>query len=177
MARMGDTSVPARPTSLGPIMRDVCRYYGREPSGRILDCGGITGVDRAIVWGDEDHLRQLFTILLDNAVRYTPRGRQVTVSGVASDDCAVITVADEGVGIDAAYLPMIFDRFYRAPADGVTGSVGTGLGLAIARQLAEQHGGRITVESKPGAGSRFTVLLPLSSATTEPIGGLRERED
>ena len=122
----------------------------------------------ADVLGDADALRQLLLLLVDNAIKYTPAGGSITLGLNAEDDrtrglTARISVVDTGVGIPAADLPHIFERFYRA--DRARQSGGTGLGLAIGKWIAEAHGGTITVESSPGNGSIFTVTLPALSVT------------
>lgn len=121
----------------------------------------IEHVEPVRIRGDAQELRQLTLILLDNALKYTPPERAVaavTVSLHLRDGQALLRVRDTGIGVDTADLPYIFDRFYRA--DRARDRNGTGLGLAIARTLAQQHGGTITVESTPGRGSTFSVVLP-----------------
>lgn len=121
----------------------------------------ITHVEPVRIRGDEQQMRQLTLILLDNAVKYTPperAGASVTVSLRRQYGQALLRVRDTGIGIDAADLPHLFERFYRA--DRARDRNGTGLGLAIASTLAQQHGGTITVESTPGRGSTFSVMLP-----------------
>src|SRR4029453_12828969 len=97
-----------------------------------------------------------------NAIKYTPSGGTVALGLAQEDGAVVFTVADTGIGIAAGDLPHIFDRFWRAdPARSRTGDrPGTGLGLAITKWIAEAHGGSITVQSRPGRGSLFTVRLP-----------------
>ena len=107
---------------------------------------------------DRNRIRQVASILLDNAIKYTPEGGKVTVAVRETDGWAELEVSDTGVGIPEDQLPLVFERFYRA--DKARASSGAGLGLAIARQVAEAHGGRIQVESTPGEGSTFTLLLP-----------------
>jgi signal transduction histidine kinase len=114
-----------------------------------------------LVEGDRDQLRQLVLILLDNALRYTPAGGSVAGSVSRAGDWATIRVADTGIGIDQDVVDRIFDRFYRADEARNRDSGGAGLGLAIAKQLVEEHGGRIAVESTPGKGTTFTVRLPM----------------
>ena len=113
------------------------------------------------VVGDPVRLRQLVTILVDNAVRHSPSGGHVTVQVRPDGSTARMTVDDEGPGIRDEDLPRIFDRFYRAA--GAPGG-GTGLGLAIAAWIVGQHGGRIDVTNKPDQGARFTVELPMTRA-------------
>ncbi|MFN8555950.1 MAG: ATP-binding protein [Dehalococcoidia bacterium] len=112
------------------------------------------------LWGDPDRLEELIIILMDNAIRYTERGT-VTLHIGREDGDAAIRVSDTGPGIAAEHLPRLFDRFYRTDAARSSRHGGVGLGLAIARWIAEAHGGRIRVTSAVGAGSIFTVGLPL----------------
>ncbi|HZR44833.1 MAG TPA: HAMP domain-containing sensor histidine kinase [Ktedonobacteraceae bacterium] len=123
----------------------------------------IGHIEPARVYGDEETLRRIMLILIDNALKYTPAGEdgagRITVSLERVDKEAVLHVSDTGIGIDAEDLPHIFERFYRA--DQARSRQGTGLGLSIAQTLVEQLGGRITAQSTPGAGSTFSVWLPL----------------
>ncbi len=116
----------------------------------------------AAVLGSADALQELFLILVDNGLKYTPAGGQVRISLARDGDWYRVQVRDTGVGIDPEDLPHIFERFYRATKVRQEG--GTGLGLAIAQWIAEQHGGRITVKSAPGQGSTFSVWLPVPQA-------------
>jgi heavy metal sensor kinase len=113
------------------------------------------------VVGDPTRLRQLFTNLLDNALTYTQPGGRVTLRLERTRDGARISVSDTGIGIAAEDLPRIFERFYRADEARAQNPHGTGLGLAISQSVAQAHRGEITVQSAPGAGTTFTVLLPV----------------
>lgn len=124
----------------------------------------IGHIEPLVARGDPDRLRELLLILLDNAVRYTPAGGNVSVSLASNGDWAVVTVEDRGIGIAPEELPHIFDRFWRSEAARRMDSGGAGLGLSIARTIAEDHGGQIAVESAPGEGSKFTVRLPLGGS-------------
>jgi PAS domain S-box-containing protein len=110
------------------------------------------------VAADPDRLGHAFANLLDNALRYTERGGRVTLSAAAADGRVTLTVADTGLGIPAEYLPHVFEKFLRIP--GRTQEGGTGLGLAIVREIVQAHGGTITCESRPGAGTVFRIELP-----------------
>jgi two-component system, OmpR family, sensor kinase len=111
---------------------------------------------------DRNRIRQLLLNLVTNAVKYTPAGGVVTLGLSDQGDTVTVTVGDTGIGIAAGDLPHIFDRFWRAdPARSREGeSPGTGLGLAITKWVAEAHGGSISVQSRPGRGTLFTVALP-----------------
>jgi two-component system, OmpR family, sensor histidine kinase SenX3 len=114
------------------------------------------------VYGDETQLTSMFTNLVDNAVKYTPPGGRVEVTGGCEDSEIVIRVSDTGIGIPEGKLPRIFERFYRVDKARSKETGGTGLGLSIVKHIAENHGGRVTVESTLGEGSTFTVYLPRS---------------
>jgi two-component system sensor histidine kinase SenX3 len=112
------------------------------------------------VRGDETQLTSMFTNLVDNAVQYTPPGGLVEVTGGFEGSEIVIQVSDTGIGIPEGKLPRIFERFYRVDKARSKETGGTGLGLSIVKHIAENHGGRVTVESTLGEGSTFTVYLP-----------------
>ena len=107
---------------------------------------------------DRGRVLQVASILLDNAVKYTPEGGNIKVRVEEKDGGAALAVSDTGVGISEEQLPLVFERFYRA--DAARAEEGVGLGLSIARQIAEAHGGTIEARSKLGVGSTFVLLLP-----------------
>jgi two-component system sensor histidine kinase SenX3 len=112
------------------------------------------------VRGDETLLASMFSNLVDNAVKYTPPGGRVEVTGGFEGSEIVIRVSDTGIGIPESKLPRIFERFYRVDRARSKTTGGTGLGLSIVKHVAENHGGRVTVESRLGEGSTFTAYLP-----------------
>jgi two-component system sensor histidine kinase SenX3 len=112
------------------------------------------------VYGDETQLTSMFTNLVDNAVKYTPPGGRVEVVGGSEGSEIVISISDTGIGIPEGKIPRIFERFYRVDKARSKATGGTGLGLSIVRHVAQNHGGRVTVESIPGEGSTFIVSLP-----------------
>jgi signal transduction histidine kinase len=118
------------------------------------------------VW-DLNRLDQALTNLVSNALKYSPEGGEIRVTARQVDGRALVSVRDEGIGIPPAEQGKLFQPFVRSAA--VRGSVsGTGLGLYITRQIVEQHGGMITVESEPGRGSCFTIPLPLARVDRAP---------
>ncbi|HEY7358931.1 MAG TPA: HAMP domain-containing sensor histidine kinase [Ktedonobacterales bacterium] len=162
---------PARPAqaplvevdhALLQLVRQLRRRLSAEGSKLHLEVGHIEPIRAR---GEEESLRRVILILLDNAIKYTPasdeagKGR-VTVSLERANGQAVLRVQDTGIGIAPADLPHIFERFYRA--DPARNRQGTGLGLSIAAMLVDQLGGHITVESVPGQGSAFSIWLPLA---------------
>jgi anti-sigma regulatory factor (Ser/Thr protein kinase) len=116
---------------------------------------------------DPQRVGQVVTNLVANAVKFTPPGGAVTVAVTPHRDGARIDVSDTGVGIDASELPRIFERFYRGSRANEARGSGSGLGLAIVRSIIDMHRGTVTVESRLGTGSRFSVFLPRDPRTED----------
>jgi signal transduction histidine kinase len=115
---------------------------------------------RAPCEADPERIGQVLVNLLGNAVKFSPPGGEVRLSTRREGGDALVSVEDHGPGIAPEHLPHIFERFYRVDASRARATGGAGLGLAICRGIAEAHGGSITVESRPGKGSRFTLRIP-----------------
>jgi two-component system OmpR family sensor kinase len=109
------------------------------------------------VRGDAVRLRQLFLNLVENAVKYTPKNGTISITLRRTDNKAIVSISDTGIGISKKDLQKVFDRFYRVKTDGS----GSGLGLSIAKWIAEAHHGTLHVVSREKRGSTFTVTLPL----------------
>jgi two-component system, OmpR family, sensor kinase len=154
-----DAGVPIRwgSVDLDAVVLDTFQSGRALASDRTLHLDPFEPVR---VCGDEDRLRQLVLILLDNAVKYTPPGGSVTLGLRQVRDSAEITVRDTGIGIAPADLPHVFERFFRADPARSRDPGGTGLGLAIAHWIVEQHRGTISIESTPGQGTHVLVRLP-----------------
>jgi two-component system OmpR family sensor kinase/two-component system sensor histidine kinase BaeS len=121
------------------------------------------------VEADEDRLRQVLHNYLSNAIRHTPEGSQITISGRAVAGQVRVSVNDTGPGISADELPYVFNRFWRADGSRSRDQGGSGLGLAIAQQLIKAHHGEVGVESEPGQGSRFWFSLPQAQTASGPV--------
>lgn len=128
-----------------------------------------SGEDPLYAMVDPIRLEQALTNLVSNAVKFTPAGGQVRVIVTAVDDEVQIAVQDTGMGIEAAALDHIFDRFYRTKQAVDVGIKGTGLGLAIAQQMIEAQGGRLTVTSVVGKGSTFTMTVPAANSRLQDL--------
>jgi two-component system, OmpR family, sensor histidine kinase SenX3 len=131
---------------------------------------------RLTVMGDRRQLTSAVHNLLDNAIKYSPPGSTVRVSAEPHGSSARLVVADEGMGIPRRDLERVFERFYRVDRARSRDTGGTGLGLAIVRHVASNHGGEISVESREGEGSTFTLTLPVGdpSGTSAPVGADEE---
>ena len=126
--------------------------------------------DLPSVWGNPDRTQQVLIVLLDNAFKYTPEGGVVTLSACAEGDVVRVRVRDTGVGIPAADLPHVFDRFYKV--DKSHHSKGTGLGLAIAYEIMKHLGEEMSVTSEPGQGSCFSFTLHIAHGSAEKTAKL-----
>ena len=135
---------------------------------RILSAGKHRlefAVDRSLnVTGSERELRSAFSNVIANAIRYTPEGGSITVSWVAEGTQPVLSVSDTGIGIAAANIPRLTERFYRVDAGRSRATGGTGLGLAIVKHVLARHQARLHVTSAPGQGSTFRIVFPARRA-------------
>jgi signal transduction histidine kinase len=131
-----------------------------QESGRDVELVVAVGRRDLAAYGDRDRLHQVVANLIDNAVRHSPAGGRVWVSGEQARDAVAIAVADEGPGIPPSEASRVFERFYRVDAARASADGGTGLGLAIARGIVDLHGGSIRVEQATGGGCRMVVELP-----------------
>ncbi|HEM3651224.1 TPA: cell wall metabolism sensor histidine kinase VicK [Streptococcus suis] len=111
---------------------------------------------------DTDKMTQVLDNILNNAIKYSPDGGNITFSMKTTDSQLILSISDEGLGIPKADLPKIFDRFYRVDKARSRAQGGTGLGLAIAKEIVKQHKGFIWAKSEYGHGSTFTIVLPYS---------------
>ena len=116
---------------------------------------------------DRSLIKQSLRILVDNAVKYTDPGGEITLSALRDGDTARISVTDTGIGIPADVLPRVFDRFVRADESRTRATGGAGLGLSIAKWIAARHDGHLEVISREGIGTRFTLVLPAAVQTDE----------
>ena len=157
----------ARPDAaidLHRVLRGVLDLLQLKASSRkvTLDLEIAPGLPRAV--GDHDELTIVFQNLVDNAVKYARPGTTVRIAArPMGDDRVAVAVADEGDGIPAAHLPRLTERFYRVDAARSRQLGGTGLGLAIVKHVVNRHRGRLDIQSTPGKGSTFTVVLPAAA--------------
>ncbi|MDD5440016.1 MAG: ATP-binding protein, partial [Candidatus Omnitrophica bacterium] len=162
LARFDNNRIPLeiRKVNLVNLIDEILAAVKPQATEKDIATSSIL-INSIIIDGDEKRLKELFQSLLDNAVKYTRRKGTITVSAHNDKKNAVVTVRDTGIGIEENDLPYIFDRFYQTSRPHKA-KTGFGLGLSTAKAIAQVHKGTITVESKPGEGSLFTVILPLS---------------
>lgn len=154
-----DAGVPIRRdlVELDRIVLDVLGEARHLTNGQRLQ---LSDVEPLTVRGDADRLKQLFLNLVENAIKYTPADKHVTVSVARDHQQAVVVIRDEGLGIAPDDLPRVFERFYRGDPARSRDPGGSGLGLSIAQWVASEHGGTLTLASRLGAGTSVTVRLP-----------------
>ncbi|HJU03981.1 MAG TPA: ATP-binding protein, partial [Nitrospiraceae bacterium] len=160
-ADLGEIKMESKPVRLDALVEDVrhqAEVLGQEQEVQVA----VGTVDAATVMGDELRLRELLLNLVDNAIKYSFKGGRVELNLVTENRTARLSITDEGIGITPEDQAHIFQRFYRAYDARTHAKKGTGLGLAICKWIVEAHAGTIEVNSEPGKGATFTVLLPLA---------------
>jgi signal transduction histidine kinase len=159
-----------RPISVNNVVRQIEARKRAQIEAKRLVFQLELNTTLPSIEADESWLYRGLVQFVDNAIHYTPEGGTVTVRTDADADHVIVTVTDTGIGINAGDMPHIFKRLFRGEGHRPVG--GQGLGLSIASKIVEAHRGRIEVESQPGSGSTFRVLLPLtimkSGTTAEP---------
>jgi signal transduction histidine kinase len=161
-------------TDVAEIVTEVLQSYERQMTNAGFEARTNIQADLPPALIDHEALAQALLNLIDNAIRYSDRVKRIDVSVRLRGGDIAIEVADQGIGIPRAEHQRIFEKFYRVSTGLVHDTKGSGLGLAIVKHIVEAHSGRVTVESAPGKGSRFTILLPIvrsetSKAAPEPL--------
>ena len=158
---LGSVPMQKAPLDLDKLLRQVVEVMVGEATEKEITLTYQMTSPTLCLTADGQQLERVFLNLLSNAIKYTPDGGVVTLMAALLDQQIQVAIQDNGYGIPSDELPYLFERFRRVK--GVEGKIdGTGLGLAITKALVEQHGGQITVATKVGAGSTFTVFLPLT---------------
>jgi signal transduction histidine kinase len=157
----GTADLQRAPVDLAVLLRGVLDKFSIQAQQvKVTLCAELA--PSLPIIGDGDRLAQVFSNLVDNALKFTPESGRVTLRAAQQDGYAVVSVIDTGVGIYPDDQARIFERFYQVDKSRRGGAGrGVGLGLAIAAQIVAAHGGRISVQSQPGQGTAFTVSLPL----------------
>ncbi|MFI5208919.1 MAG: sensor histidine kinase [Gemmatimonadales bacterium] len=165
----GRATLAVAPFDLRDLVNEAGETAGILGDGAAIEVRIEVPEHPVVVPIDRGRIRQLLMNLVTNAIKYTPQGGKVSLALVDQDATVAIIVGDNGIGISPADLPHIFDRFWRADVsrDRTGERPGTGLGLAITKWIAEAHRGSISVQSRPGRGTVFTVTLPRGGAEAE----------
>ncbi len=175
-AETGQVVLAREAVELGALVEKVIEQFHlpAEAQETKLTCRAQS----AVITGDRVQLQRLISNLLSNALQFTPPGGRVDVEVAAKGDSVDLVVADTGCGIAPEHLPRIFDRFFRAPeSHGRTWEKGLGLGLSFVNWIAKEHQARISVESRVGEGTRFTVRFPALPGGPEVLQPVEARKD
>jgi heavy metal sensor kinase len=162
-ADSGREALDIHPIDLLPVLRESASKWNQVATLRNLQFEEHLDVNRLPVMGDENALRRVIDILLDNALKYTPAQGKVTLSAQQKNSRVVVTVEDTGIGIAPEDQARIFERFYRVDKARSRELGGAGLGLAIAQWIVHLHKGTITINSEPGKGSVFQLEIPAAT--------------
>ncbi len=148
---------------LRELLHEICLLHNEiAPGYQLIENYAAA---RLPMIGDPKLLSQVFNNLLSNAIKYSPGEGTITISAAIEDQHAIVSVEDNGLGIPPADIDRLFERYFRG--SNVSGIVGTGVGLNLVKMVVDLHGGDVTVESKEGNGSRFTVTLPIAPAVSQ----------
>jgi two-component system OmpR family sensor kinase len=158
----GTADLQRMPLDLAALLRSILEKFSIQAQKAKVNLN-VDLAPSLVIIGDGDRLSQVFTNLVDNALKFTPENGQVTVRASQQGDSAIASVIDTGIGIEPQDQTRIFERFYQVDKSRKGGvGRGVGLGLAIAAQIIAAHGGRIWVNSQPGLGTTFAISIPLS---------------
>jgi signal transduction histidine kinase len=165
----GTLEMKREQVDIAVLLKGVLEKFSLQ-AGRAAVRISYSGEGLPAIPGDGDRLAQVFTNLVENALKFTPSGGQVQVTAVRAGEFLQVRVADTGAGINPQALAHIFERFYQADKSRRGGQGrGAGLGLAIVAEIVRAHGGKISVQSLPEQGSEFSVFLPLVSPDASTI--------
>ncbi len=160
--KAGKIVIELKRFDINPLLADIAAKMRDVAEKKKQVRLAFSGSSLPDIMGDTDRLRQVFIILLDNAIKFTPEKGAISFSTRYDDSYAYFTVRDTGIGISEEDLPFVFERFYKADKSRGGSETGSGLGLSIAWHIAELHHGTIQVESELGVGTAFTVIIPLA---------------
>lgn len=169
----GELAVQVRPFAIGALLEESARLMTARATekGLMVEVGVPPDLPDVLV--EPKQIGRAVSLMLDNAIKFTPQGGRITLEAkayVAPDDAPIgwqqgyveVTLGDTGIGIPADKIPRIFDKFYQVDASTTRSYSGTGLGLALVKQIMEAHGTHVDVESAPGVGSTFRFRLPIA---------------
>jgi signal transduction histidine kinase len=162
LARLDETDLPMAQTTIDTVLQSALQTTKTRSDAKKQTLQYVPNKKHtATLMADTSSLAELFVLLLDNASKYSDKSTTTKIKVDQKADSVIVQVIDQGKGIAESDLPHIFDRFYRADSSRTNDQQhGYGLGLPLAKKIASLHGGDITVASKQGKGSTFTVILP-----------------
>ena len=150
-----------KPVDLNHVVNEVLTTYQYQLEQNRFMVHKIMDKNLSLMTADEESIAEVMINLLDNAIKYSPNEKEITVKTGLENDYMFLEVSDKGIGMDQRYHKMIFEKFYRISSSLVHDTKGSGLGLSLVRHIVDAHGGKIVVNSESGKGSTFRLLFPL----------------
>jgi len=167
LSRIESIKVIKSPVVLNNIINDVIILFQTGAEQKGIKLAYQSNNKNIVVLADSNLIKQVLINLIVNSIKYTGSGGSINIETFRSNGQAYVCVSDTGTGISSKEQRFIFDKFYRAESIEQTGEGGAGLGLSISKFIVEAHGGKISVKSKIGKGSKFTFYLPIAEQTNE----------
>ena len=161
MADAGELKLVIRPYSPQKLLLDVQKIYNHQAKQKNITLTASAAADLPEIEMDPQRIKEVFSNILDNALRYTPENGQITLSAAVVENSIEMRVKDSGPGVAGVELDKIFERFYRTETSRTRDEGGSGLGFAIAKSIVEKHNGRIWAESQPGQGLTVIIRIPI----------------
>jgi len=158
-----DLRIEREPVNVAESLREVCDLMSSRAQEKRIKLIVSVPEETYTISADPKHIKQLWSNLVSNAIKYTDEGGAVNITMTVQNKQVIISVRDTGIGIAPEYLPRIFEEFYRTKAAKEHSEMGTGLGLSIVKRIVETYQGHIDVQSAVGQGSTFTVTLPVDT--------------
>ncbi len=165
MADAGELKLVTRPCSPQQLLHDVQKIYNHQAKQKKITLSISAAPDLPEIEVDPQRMKEVFSNILDNALRYTPENGHIALSASVVEDSMEMRIKDSGPGVASDELDKIFERFYRTEASRTRDQGGSGLGFAIAKSIVERHNGRISAESQPGQGLTVIIKIPIHQTT------------
>jgi len=165
MADAGELKLVTRPCSPQQLLHDVQKIYNHQAKQKKITLSISAAPDLPEIEVDPQRMKEVFSNILDNALRYTPENGHIGLSASVVEDSMEMRIKDSGPGVASDELDKIFERFYRTEASRTRDQGGSGLGFAIAKSIVERHNGRISAESQPGQGLTVIIKIPIHQTT------------
>jgi two-component system phosphate regulon sensor histidine kinase PhoR len=157
----GNINIKHKDVNIRNVIKKVVDSYMLQLNARKGKIITQFNAKESVVVGDEMHLQQIISNLIDNALKYSKKDPEIQINTENKNDGIIIAVTDNGIGIEKEYQKHVFEQFYRVPTGNIYTVKGSGLGLNYVKKIVEMHGGKVSVESEKGKGSTFTIFLPI----------------
>jgi two-component system sensor histidine kinase/response regulator len=165
------------PLAIENLLENLIVFFGQTALNEKIDLRLESNSENLFIQGDEETLKEVFSNIISNAIKYNRPSGSVTVRIEEEGESVIVKVQDTGIGIAEEHLPFIFNQFYRVNRKEGQKTKGTGLGLSIAAKIVEAHGGSIQVKSEQGKGSTFSVILPKANTDLNVLSSMQKPKE